>query len=153
MSRRRRPSALDPFGLSFLDLVSCAFAGVLILYLTADADEVPAEGDPSVLRMVEVQTAHALPATLGLRLRSGSDTWTSWQSDEHEAVRWLRAAGRTVWVFHGEVDALDVEVVALDLPPHLLGRSFDVLLLQNGREIDSLTLRPDTLYRATRSLP
>lgn len=154
MSRRRQRGTLDPFGLSFLDLVSCAFAGVLILYLTADAQEAEEEQpSASQLHVVEAQAADGAPVVLGLRVTTAGEVWESWTSSTNPSVQWVRSRGRLVWLRRGEVASPRIDVVALQVPADRLGQSIDVRVSFDSRSETVLTLDPTTLYRQSWSPP
>lgn len=152
--RRRRAEALEPFGLSFLDLIACAFGGLLIFYLTAPEPRREEAGERSRLSVVEVQAAEAVPATLGLRVRSRGGTWASWQSGGEDGdATWLVTPGKTTLLLEQPLGAAVVEVVALSLPPEAQGRPLAVLVHRDGGPGPRLVLLPEALYRRRATLP
>ncbi len=155
MSRRSRGGALDPFGLSFLDLVSCAFAGVLILYLTADETLPEPERDPSEMTVIEVQAGGAVPAILGVRLRHDGGELASWEGAGGDGTtRWLVTPGRTTLIHHGAIGRAELDVIALELPAADAGQLLDVMAQRDAIRLSPpLKLKASTLYRGSRRLP
>ena len=85
----RRGGAAGTFGLSFLDLISCAFAGVLVLYLLAEPKRHPI---PSNVAFVQIEAASSKTPMLGAEIVAGGTSFKSWAPGER-GVQWVGSPG------------------------------------------------------------
>lgn len=104
----------------FLDMISCAFGGVVVLYLITPATDL-AEEPFVVTRIVELRTASAAPFVLGTRFVAGGKTADCFYVDcppEPGAVHeWSSGQGRLTAVLADAATAPDsVDVAILSGP-------------------------------------
>lgn len=98
---RRRNSPPQLIGLSFLDLVSCAFGGLIVLYALSDRTSGSPEPYPSGIRILEVTVQDGLPYLIGLRFKLNEKInekiHECWRSDcpSTTGVNWTMTPGNT----------------------------------------------------------
>lgn len=117
---RRRRKTIEVIGMPFLDMISCAFGGVVVLYLITPPTDAPAEPF-AVTRIVELRAAKGDPLTLGMRYPAGGPSRgcfeTKCDPEAGIAREWTRGQGRLTAVLPDNADlpaSLEVAVLAGD---------------------------------------
>lgn len=115
---RRRRKTIDVIGMPFLDMISCAFGGVVVLYLITPPTDASVEPFESV-RIVELRAAIGEPLTLGMRYPAGGASLGCFEDDcEPEAGvarEWTRGQGRLTAILPPEADLpTSLEIAVLD---------------------------------------
>lgn len=117
---RRRRGTIEVIGIPFLDMISCAFGGVVVLYLITPPTDAPAEPF-AVTRIVELRAAEGEPLTLGMRYPADASYRGCFETEcapEADIAReWTRGQGRLTAVLPSDADlpaSLEVAVVAGD---------------------------------------
>lgn len=104
---RRRRKTIDVIGMPFLDMISCAFGGVVVLYLITPPTNASVEPFETT-RIVELRAAMGEPLTFGMRFPAGGASVGCFEVDcEPEAgvVReWTRGQGRLTAILSTEAD-------------------------------------------------
>ena len=115
---RRGRRTVEVIGMPFLDMISCAFGGVVVLYLITPSTD-PAEEPFVVTPIVELRTADNAPFMLGTRFMARGEAAECFEVKcpaEPGAVReWSRAQGRLTAVLADAAtrpESLEVAVVS-----------------------------------------
>lgn len=94
---KRRRKTIEVIGMPFLDMISCAFGGVVVLYLITPPTDAPAEPFAAA-RIVELRTAAGEPLTLGMRYPADGPSRGCFEAEcdpETDTAReWTRGQGR-----------------------------------------------------------
>jgi hypothetical protein len=151
--RKKRRFEVEAFGMSFLDLIACAFAGVVILYVTAEPHASEEATSKARLTVIELQAADAVPAVLGLRVHTGTDTLASWQQSTESGIQWIPGSGSLSLVLQKDLGPLTVDVMVLELPPGQSGSTLPVLVRRDGIRAGETELGEHNLYRDRLELP
>jgi len=112
---RRHNSPPQIIGLSFLDLVSCAFGGLIVLYALSDRVSGSPEPYPSGIRILEVTIEQGLPYSIGLRFKLNEETHECWRSNcsSGTGVNWTVTPGNTTALIIQSGKISDIVGVAL----------------------------------------
>lgn len=115
---RRRRHTVEVIGMPFLDMISCAFGGVVVLYLITPS--IDGTMEPFVVtRIVELRTENSAPFLLGARLPAASPAKGCFEENcppEPNVVReWSRGQGRlTAVLADAAVTPTSLDVAILD---------------------------------------
>jgi len=128
---RRRNSPPEIIGISFLDLVSCAFGGLIVLYALSDRVSGSPEPYPSGIRVLETTIAQGLPYSIGLRFKLNEETHECWRSNcsSGTGVNWTVTPGNTT---------------ALIVQSGKISDSVGVALIEGDNFMSSLPSKSDT---------
>jgi len=155
---RRRNSPPQIIGLSFLDLVSCAFGGLIVLYALSDRVSGSPEPYPSGIRILEVTIEQGLPYSVGLHFKLNEETHECWRSNcsSGTGINWTVTPGNTTALIIQSGKISDIVGIAL-----IEGENF-LLSLPSERKIcvkiftyertTTVLLERDKLYRAKANL-
>lgn len=113
---RRQRRSIEVIGMPFLDMISCAFGGVVVLYLITPTTDLRVDTF-EVIRIVELRTASGAPFDLGLRFPADSSNKGCFEPDcEREpnvTSEWTRGQGRLTAVLDGDADPPDSLEIAI----------------------------------------
>ncbi len=117
---RRRRKTIDVIGMPFLDMISCAFGGVVVLYLITPPTDASVEPFEAT-RIVELRAAMGEPLTLGMRYPTGGASVGCFETDcgpeAGVAREWTRGQGRLTAILPPDADLpTSLEIAVLDGP-------------------------------------
>lgn len=115
---RRRRKTVEVVGMPFLDMISCAFGGVVVLYLITPPTDAPAEPF-EVTRIVELRTALGEPMVLGMRYPADSASAGCFEAEcpaeADVALEWTRSQGSLTAVLPGDIELpTSLEIAVLE---------------------------------------
>lgn len=153
MRRRRAPT--EVIGLSFLDMICCAFGGVLVLYLLAHRVEGKSNPVPVAALVVEASVESNWPFGIGMKFRWDGVEYACWDECRDAAggrVQWIRSPGSIAAVLRGKAAAPAEVQVALINGQALLERDCVAVAVQRGSRT-TVSLRREDGFRARVALP
>ena len=96
---RRRKNPPEVVSMSFLDLICCAFGGILLLYILADRTNGEENPATKSLRLVIAELPRAYPEKLGMRITVKGKAHYCWPGVKRGCVNgkvlWSAINGRT----------------------------------------------------------
>lgn len=140
-------------GMPFLDLICCAFGGIILLYLLAERSD----GSPSPvtngMRVYIAELPGGSSHRLGMRLKSSGIEASCWppHNCESGAVLWKSDPGMLLGMVKA-TDAVDCITVAMTQPESRYSLPANVLvkISSPGGKLDtSVELKPSSGYRIT----
>lgn len=153
MRRRRAPT--EVIGLSFLDMICCAFGGVLVLYLLAHRVEGKSNPVPVSAHVIEASVESNWPFAIGLKFSWDGAEYACWRECHDAAggrVQWLQAPGSIAAILRGKAaQPTEVQVALID-GQHLLDRDCVEIVIHSGSQTTFALWRKDG-FRGRATLP
>lgn len=153
MRRRRAPT--EVIGLSFLDMICCAFGGVLVLYLLAQRVERKSNPVPVAAHVIEASVESNRPFGIGLKFSWDGTEYACWRECRDAAggrVQWIRSPGSIAAILRGKAaQPTEVQVALID-GRHLLERDCVEIAIHSGLRTTFPLHRKDG-FRGRATLP
>lgn len=137
-------------GMPFLDLICCAFGGIILLYLLASRDDGTPTPVLSGMRVYIAETGGSNPHRLGMRLIGPKTDSACWPPQDCDGGLWEAEPGMTVGMVKTP-DPMDCVLVAMTEPHRAfeLPDEIAVRLSSPGSKLDkNIKLRRGSGYRA-----
>jgi hypothetical protein len=105
---RKRRAPIEVVGLSFLDMICCAFGGVLVLYLLADDSQGTPDPVPAAFVTVEAVVESSKPFNIGISFEIGGKVFRCFRKDCPDQsggnLQWMKASGSIMALLRSETE-------------------------------------------------
>jgi hypothetical protein len=133
---RQRRAPVEVIGLSFLDMICCAFGGVLVLYLLSDRADGRPDPVPAAFLVIEATIESNLPFDIGMRFQWGGTVHACFHRDCVDgpggSPQWLQSSGSIAAVLRSKSAAPNEIQVALLGGTGLLDRDCVEVKIESG---------------------